>query len=37
MIVKNKTQLEGVSKVQNIPFNFNLYTRRGNVKPLWRW
>ena len=32
MIVKNKTQLESVSKVQNIPFNFNLYTRRGNCE-----
>lgn len=32
MIVKNKTQLESVSKVQNIPFNFNLYTRRGKCE-----
>lgn len=32
MIVKNKTQLESVSKVQNIPLNFNLYTRRGKCE-----
>ena len=32
MTVTNKTQLESVSKVQNIPLNFNLYTRRGNCE-----
>lgn len=32
MIVKNKIQLESVSKVQNIPFTFNLYTRRGKCE-----
>ena len=32
MTVTNKTQLESVSKVQNIPFTFNLYTRRGKCE-----
>lgn len=32
MIVKNKTQLESMSKVQNIPLNFKLYTRRGKCE-----
>lgn len=32
MIVKNKTQLESVSKVQNIPLNFKLYTRSGKCE-----
>lgn len=32
MIVKNKTQLESMSKEQNVPLNFNLYTRRGNCE-----
>lgn len=32
MIVKNKTQLESVSKVQNIPLNLKLYTRHGKCE-----